>query len=111
MPTVRWTVGKGVCVSAATAAERAEEPAVTHGLSFSFTIHLASVVDAAVFRRFVKRPYGGICYRVPLTLPGCLLFPGLGGAEPRPYIRLSFLPHINSPCLFIATGLWAAGRQ
>ena len=54
-------------------------------VSIPGAIHPASVVDAAAFGRFVKRPYGGICLLVPFTLPECLLLPGLGGAEPRPY--------------------------
>ena len=79
MATVRWTVAKAVCVSAAAAAERAEEPAVTHGLSFSFTIHLASVVDAAAFGRFVKRPCG-ILSRLAFSPQGrmTLSFPSPG---------------------------------
>ena len=49
-----------------------------------------------------------VCCRVTFNRPCRLLLPVSGGAEPRPYIRLSFPPHINCPCLFIATWLRAA---
>ena len=49
MPTVRWTVGKGACVSAATAAERASSPAVL----------MTSPFGCLVFFYAAARPFVG----------------------------------------------------
>ena len=56
MPTVRWTVGKGVCVSAAAAAERASSPAVTMTTPLGGVFVLEIAGDEARTARSRRQP-------------------------------------------------------